>query len=114
MTDIIFSKEGIPLLAYGTTYYATTTGTPQEKLKQTVQPKNPDEDKLMVGDLWISDWGTGNKFPVTADEIINKVGVLNTGLKFTRNFTLGQGIFACKVSDYDEQGNEILERVKDK
>ena len=27
---------------------------------------------------------------------------------------MGQGIFACKVSDYDEQGNEILERVKDK
>src|SRR5665648_909187 len=62
----------------------------------------------------VSAWGPNNDFPTIADGIINSVGVLNTGLKFTRNFTLGQGIFACKVKDYDEQGNEILERVKDK
>ncbi len=114
MADILFNKSGIPLIAYGKSYQATTTGTPAEKPKDTSQPKNPDEDKLTVGNIQISAWGPANNFPTNADAIINSVGVLNTGLKFTRNFTIGQGIFACKVSDYDEQGNEILERVKDK
>jgi len=49
-----------------------------------------------------------------ADQVISSVGVLNTGLKFTRNFTLGQGIFACTVTDFDESGNEVISRVKDK
>jgi len=114
MADILFNRSGVPLIAYGKSYQATTTGTPAEKPKNTSQPKNPDEDTLTVGNIQVSAWGPANDFPKKADDIINSVGVLNTGLKFTRNFTMGQGIFACKVSDYDEQGNEILERIKDK
>jgi hypothetical protein len=114
MADILFNKKGVPLIAYGTSYQATTTGTPAERLKKTAQPKNPDEDKFLVGGIWVSDWSGNNDFPTIADNIINSVGVLNTGLKFTRNFTLGQGIFACQVTDYDDAGNEILQRVKDK
>jgi len=114
MADILFNKTGVPLMAYGSSFHATTTGTPAERLKKTAQPKNPDEDKFLVGGIWVSDWSGNNDFPTIADNIINSVGVLNTGLKFTRNFTLGQGIFACQVTDYDEAGNEILQRVKDK
>jgi len=114
MADILFNKTGVPLIAYGASYQATTTGTPAERLKKTAQPKNPDEDKFLVGGIWVSDWNGNNDFPTIADNIINSVGVLNTGLKFTRNFTLGQGIFACQVTDYDDAGNEILQRVKDK
>ena len=114
MADILFNKSGDPLLAYGKSYQATTTGVPADKIKNTQQPKDPLEDYLMVGNIKVSAWGPANNFPSLADGIINSVGVLNTGLKFTRNFTIGQGIFACKVSDYDESGNEILEKVQDK
>ena len=114
MSQILFNSSGTPLIAYGKSYQATTTGSPAEKPKNILQPKYPDEDYLVIGDVKIAAWGSANDFPTRADQIIASVGVLNTGLKFTRNFTLGQGIFACKVSDYDEQGNEILERVKDK
>ena len=114
MSDILFSKEGVPLIAYGKSYQANTTGVPADKPKNTSQPKNPLEDYMNVGGIKVSSWGPNNDFPTLADGIINSVGVLNTGLKFTRNFTLGQGIFACKVKDFDESGNEILERVKDK
>ncbi len=114
MAEILFNKSGVPLIAYGNSYQATTTGAPVEKLRKTSQPKNPDEDKFLVGGIWVSDWSGNNDFPTIAEAIINSVGVLNTGLKFTRNFTLGQGIFACKVLDYDESGNEILQRVTDK
>ena len=35
--------------------------------------------------------------------------MLNTGLKFLRNLTVGQGIYACRVKGFDEKGNEVLE-----
>ena len=88
MADILYNKEGTPLLAYGNSYQANTTGTPAEKLKKTAQPQNPYENYLYVGDIKIANWGNANDFPTVADGIITSVGVLNTGLKFTRNFTI--------------------------
>jgi hypothetical protein len=115
MVEILFNKAGVPLIAYGKSYQATTTGTPlPEKPKNPQQPKDPLELRYSVAGIEISAWGASNTFPADSDKLINSVGVLNTGLKFTRNFTIGQGIFACKVQDYDEQGNEILQRVQDK
>jgi len=114
MADILFNNAGVPLIAYGKSYHASTTGTPSDKPKNVLQPKYPDEEYLIVGDTKIAVWGNNNDFPSMADQVISSVGVLNTGLKFTRNFTLGQGIFACTVTDFDESGNEVLSRVKDK
>ena len=39
--------------------------------------------------------------------------VLNTGLRFLRNLTMGQGIFACRVKGYNDKGDEILEPIDD-
>jgi len=114
MADILFNNAGVPLIAYGKSYQATTSGTPSDKPKNALQPKYPDEEYLIVGDTKIAVWGNNNDFPSMADQVISSVGVLNTGLKFTRNFTLGQGIFACTVTGFDESGNEVLSRVNDK
>jgi len=114
MADILFNNAGVPLIAYGKSYQASTTGTPSDKPKNVLQPKYPDEEYLMIGDTKIAVWGNNNDFPSMADQVISSVGVLNTGLKFTRNFTLGQGIFACTVTGFDESGNEVLSRVNDK
>ena len=65
---------------------------PSEKPKNVLQPKYPDEEYLIVGNTKIAVWGNNNDFPSMAEQVISSVGVLNTGLKFTRNFTLGQGI----------------------
>ena len=49
MADILFNKSGVPLIAYGKSYQATTTGTPAEK------PKNhslPDTDAGK--NLWVT------------------------------------------------------------
>ena len=114
MADILFNNAGVPLLAYGKSYQASTTGAPADKLKKISRPANPYDNFQYVAGIKMSNWGIANDFPTVADALINSVGVLNTGLKFTRNFTLGQGIFACKVLDYDESGNEILTKVNDK
>ncbi|NQU51640.1 MAG: hypothetical protein HQ522_03780 [Bacteroidetes bacterium] len=113
MADILFNKAGAPLIGYGTRgALMTTTGTPDKKLNMA-QPKDPEKDKTSIDNIDVSDWGAGNTFPRDANTIINKVGVLNSGLKFIRNFTIGQGIYPVKVVGYDDKGNEKLEIVKD-
>lgn len=116
MAEILFNKSGVPLLATGKSYMGKTIGVPATQPKTTASPKPAatDLDKTRVGDIEIASWGPNNDWPTKADEIINKVGVLNTGLRFTRNFTLGQGIFPCEVDGYDGKGNEILKAVSDK
>ena len=66
MAEILFNNSGVPLIAYGKSYQATTTGTPAEKPKSTSQPKNPDEDKLTVGNIQIC--VVSGKWPDTPGE----------------------------------------------
>jgi len=48
MADILFNKSGVPLIAYGKSYQATTTGTPAEKPKNHPLP-DPDAGKKSLG-----------------------------------------------------------------
>lgn len=57
--------------------------------------------------------GRDNLFPTKAAEIVRTTTVLNTGLRFLRNLTMGQGIFACRVKGYNDKGDEILEPIDD-
>ncbi|MFW5830745.1 MAG: hypothetical protein ACOCVA_00750, partial [Prolixibacteraceae bacterium] len=114
MAELQFNTEGVPLVGYGTRgMFLSTTGAPEPKPKKTAEPKNDDPDKSTVGDIEISDWGTGNNFPDKSLNTIKSTGVLNSGLKFIRNFTLGQGIFPVTVEGYDDDGNEVLKKVND-
>ncbi len=112
MAELVFNNAGVPLLGYGKSYLAVTTGSP-DKPKSVSSPQNDDPDYASVGDYKVADWGSSNNFPDTAVTTIEKVGVLNTGLKFLRNLTIGQGIFPVKVNGYDSRGNEVLEVVSD-
>lgn len=112
--DILFSKEGVPLMMSCSAAFMSTSGspvgiTPAEKknLNQTTDTKM-DQDVVKLTGVDILSWRTNNDFPQWADQIITSTGVLNTGLKFLRNLTLGQGIYACKIEGYDDEGNEKL------
>jgi hypothetical protein len=122
MSDVLFNNQGVPLLAYGKKSLTSTFGAPRmAAISKTQQEEKPAvseqiqevEDTTDIGTDPIVNWGENNDFPTTANDIIRKVGVLNTGLKFIRNFTLGQGIFPCRVTGYDDKGNEQLEIVDD-
>lgn len=99
----------------GKSYMAVTKGTPADRPSKTAtpQPTGTDLDKVTVEDIEFASWGSSNDWPKKALDTIAKVGVLNSGLKFTRNFMLGQGIFPCKVTGYDVKGNEILAPADD-
>ncbi|MGQ1890641.1 hypothetical protein ACT29H_09385 [Thermophagus sp. OGC60D27] len=113
MAEILFDPNGRPLLAHGSGFMATTTGLDSVSRKQ-VSTVSPDLDyTVTVGTKTVASWGDNNDFPNEAEKIINKTGVLNTGLQFIQRFTLGQGIFPCKVEGYDDDGNEVLKVVND-
>ena len=112
--EVIFDKSGIPLAAFGSTTYVQTKGAiaaaKESSGTNLVKPIDFAQD---IGGVQLSPWGAGNNFPQVADELINKIGVLNTGLRFIRNVILGQGIFPCRVKGYDDDGNEVLEIIND-
>lgn len=116
---ILFNKNGTPLMMSCSSAFMSTTGspsgiTPEEKKKliQTIDTK-PDQEFLQVSNIKLLSWGSNNDFPQWSDKIITSTGVLNTGLKFIRNFTLGQGIHACRIDGYDQDGNEQLSPYPD-
>ncbi len=102
MAEVQFNKSGVPLIGYGSRgLYLSTMGAPEPKPKKLSSPQNDDLDKTSIDNFYVSDWGTGNTFPTASDVTINSVSVLNSGLKFIRNFTIGQGIFPVTVdTDY--------------
>lgn len=116
MADLVFNNKGVPLLGFGSRsgLKMETLGAPDSRPKKIATPTDDDPDKTTIGTFQIADWGTGNRFPTDADAIINSVSVLNSGLKFIRNFTLGQGIFPVTVEGYDDNGNEILKPITDR
>ncbi|MDR2086193.1 MAG: hypothetical protein LBP72_03350 [Dysgonamonadaceae bacterium] len=117
--EIEFNKQGAPLLFTGRTVFGNTTGAPIEqnkdlkKIAVQVTDTKSDREFTDVSGIRLLSWGSNNDFPQWADKIITGTGVLNTGLKFIRNLTLGQGIYACRISGYDDKGNEVLEPYPD-
>ena len=116
--NITYNKKGVPLLFTGKNVFGSTSGSPIEKKSEKeiaiqVTDTKDDRDFTSISGIRLLSWDSNNDFPQWADKIITSTGVLNTGLKFIRNFTLGQGIYACKVIGYDENGNEILEPYPD-
>jgi hypothetical protein len=115
MAHILFNKAGDPLMVSGKSYMGSTTGVPGDSPKTVASPK-PSRlqiDITTLGKVDLASWGPSNDWTKKSDDIIRKTGVLNTGLRFTRNFTIGQGIYPCTVEGYDDKGNEILKAPKD-
>lgn len=104
------------MLAYGSATLVKTSkvlsGASSAKDPLAANPIKPLQFAQELGGHLVSPWGTSNNFPQIADELIGKIGVLNTGLKFIRNVILGQGIFPCTISGYDDDGNEVLKIIE--
>ena len=90
-SKVLFNNSGVPLIGFGTRgVFINTKGAPAEKPKKLAQPQNDDPDKTTVDKIEISDWGTGNMFPTTADALINSVSVLNSGLNLPETLPSGR------------------------
>jgi hypothetical protein len=117
--DIVYNAAGNPLSAFGRTTLMQSQGVTAAapgsgtKLNSGTNPLKPIIFALATKEIQVSPWGHNNKFPTVAEELIGKVGVLNTGLRFIRNVILGQGIYPCTIDGYDSDGNELLKIIED-
>ena len=116
--EILYNKEGIPLLMQSTYVFGETSGLPanqaNERLK-ILMPYDLNENSYIdIDGVKVRPWGAGNDFPQIAEREIAGTSVLNTGLKFLRNLTLGQGIYPCRVKGFDDNGNELLDPITDR
>lgn len=114
---ILFNKSGTPLAMTSSVAYVESIGKPsnyERKKKDLLQPVETDRVYTVeYKKKKILSWGRKNDFPNRAEELISSTSVLNTGLKFLRTVTLGQGLFPCRVTGFDEQGNETLQAIDD-
>lgn len=117
--EILYSKDGTPLLMSSASLFGDTVN--DVDVKDALRKRdilNPFDislqNSVIVDGDYVLNWGKDNTFPVKANEIISSTSVLNTGLKFLRELTVGQGIYPCHVEGYDEKGNEKLSPVTDK
>ena len=115
--EILFNKEGTPLAMTSQLMYVQSTGGPSNEevaRKNILTPYDLTEKNYVNVDSYqVMPWGTDNDFPQLANKQISTTSVLNTGLKFLRNLTIGQGIFPCTVEGYNDDGNEILKPITD-
>lgn len=115
--QILFNKQGTPLMMNATTFFGESVGRPEDyevKKKDILSPYSYDRVKtIYFRGYKVMTWGRNNKFPQVAADTISSTSVLNTGLKFLRTLTVGQGIYPCRVTGYDAKGNEQLEPVND-
>lgn len=116
--EILFNKDGLPLMFASTVANIENVGRPSGSdvdKRDILAPYGiRTVEKLQYKGHQVMMWGKDNNFPQTAAKEISSTSVLNTGLKFLRSLTIGQGIFPCRVVGYDEKGNEKLEPVNDK
>lgn len=115
--DILFNNEGTPLMMQSTATFVESTGQPNNYEVKKRDILAPFESLRTTYRVWeghrLLEWGPDNDFPRLAAKVVSETSVLNTGLRFLRNLTLGQGLFACKVIGYDEKGNEQLQPIDD-
>ena len=114
--DILYNNEGVPLMMHSDiAFYDTKLDkqTTDERRRVLFPYDDTRHDFIEVAGLRVLSWGKDNLFPWHAAETVRNTTVLNTGLRFLRNLTMGQGIFACKVKGYNDKGDEILQPVED-
>ena len=109
--DILFNNEGTPLMMQSSAIFSESTGRPDNYEVKKRDILAPFESLRTTYTEWkghrLLEWGEHNDFPLKAAKVVSETSVLNTGLRFLRNLTLGQGLFACRVEGYDEKGNEV-------
>ena len=114
--DILYNKEGVPLMMHSDIAFYDTKLDKQasdERRRVLFPYDDTRHDFIEVAGQRVLAWGKDNLFPCHASEIVRNTTVLNTGLRFLRNLTMGQGIFVCRVKGYNDKGDEILEPADD-
>jgi len=92
--DIIFNKEGTPLLFQSNKTYGQTLTT-RKDVKEEVN------STFSHNNVEYAYWGNNNRYPEDALNIIGKTGVLSTALNYKCRCCFGQGVLPTKLTGVD-------------
>lgn len=111
MAEVLFNKNGDPLIAFGKHALIESKSMLDADKATKV---NPVVNKTVVaGTHKVLNWGDDNKFPLTANDIIESSTVLSSGLRYKLRLIIGNGIYPVKVTGFDEDGREQYEVISD-
>jgi hypothetical protein len=103
--DILFNKEGTPLMLSGKAVFGSTIGS-----KRVVETP---EYLFSFKDVEYVQWGDNNCYPDDADAVIEGTSVLKTGLNYKVRCCYGQGVVPVQVVGFDDNNSEVLKPVND-
>ncbi len=103
--DILFNKEGTPLMLSGKAVFGSTIGS-----KRVVETP---EYLFSFKDVEYVQWGDDNCYPDGAEAVIESTSVLKTGLNYKVRCCYGQGVVPVRVVGFDDNNNEVLKPVND-
>lgn len=101
--EITFNKKGTPLLFLGRVSYGSTV--------KKVSVNEEIFEKFSFNDVEYACWGSSNRYPEEALDVIGKTGVLSTGLNYKCRCCYGQGVLPATLTGLDEQNKEIYTPV---
>lgn len=112
MADILFNKDGEPMMIRGNSYMAVSS-TSVSKRTNSKEKTEDTRDIFKIGEKEFVSWGPGNSKPDTLNKIIKEIGVLKTGLSYKSRVCYGQGVIPVTIEGYDDAQNEIFKIVND-
>ena len=81
MSDILYNKEGDPMMVRGATYLAVSSSNVSKRTNS--KEKSEDiKDTFKIGEQEFVSWGASNAKPDELNKIIKETGVLKTGLSY--------------------------------
>jgi len=103
--EVLFNKQGTPLLFLGTATYGSTVKKPS--VNEEIF------ERFSFQEREYACWGGSNRYPEEALEIIGKTGVLSTGLNYKCRCCYGQGVLPVTLTGLDAQNREQYTPVND-
>ena len=103
--EVIFNKKGTPLLFLGKTSYGSTV--------KTASVNEYTYERFSFKEVEYASWGSANRYPEEALDVIGKTGVLATGLNYKCRCCYGQGVLPVTLTGLDAQNREQYAPVND-
>jgi len=104
--EVLYSKDGTPLMAQGSKAIVFTSNERQ--------PTEKTHDAFQYNDVAYAGWGGANRQPEDDELLIAKTPVLRTGLSYKCRVAHGQGVIPIVIDGYDESLNEIYKPLNNK
>ena len=108
--NVLYDNSGNPIFATLKNSVVTTKDAP-------IKITNPDPNlsilPINVGKYKIAPWGDSNDYPQVALAAINRSTVLGAALRFKIRVILSQGVYAYKITGFNQDASPIIEIVND-